>query len=314
MDATMKNAVTEEAAAEMTNKQWIIGGGRMLGPAPFLLMGIVNLSPESFSDSARGVTRHGKPLAAQNALAELTAECRSLVASGAAVLDLGGESTRPGAQPLSATEECARILPALAALREAFSQNRPEAASCPAFSADTYKADTARAALEAGATIINDISAWSFEPELKEVLLEHKPGYVLMHCPTRPADMQKNPHYADVVDEVYAFLERKLEELVRGGFPEDHALIDPGIGFGKKLEHNLALLKHIERFYTLGLPVLVGLSYKSFFGDLAGAPLEERGPLTMTATALMGARGVWAHRVHDVRAAGQALQLAHGLV
>ena len=236
-----------------------------------------------------------------------------MVANKAAVLDLGGESTRPGAQPLSVKEECARILPALAALREEFSPNRQTPATCPAFSVDTYKADTARAALEAGATIINDISAWSFEPELKEVLLEHKPGYVLMHCPKRPADMQKNPHYADVTDEVYAFLEGKLEELVQGGFPEEHVLIDPGIGFGKKLEHNLALLKHIERFYALGRPVLIGISYKSFLGDLTGVPLDDRGSLTMAATALLAARGVWAHRVHDVRAARQALQLAQGL-
>ena len=286
----------------------------MLGPAPFLLMGIVNLSPESFSDSARGVARHREPLAMQDALAELKAECCGLAASGAVVLDLGGESTRPGAQPLSAAEECARILPVLAALHEEFFQSRQGATPYPFFSVDTYKADTARAVIEAGAEIINDISAWSFEPELKEVLLEHKPGYVLMHCQKRPADMQKNPHYTDVVDEVYAFLERKLEELVQGGFPEDHVLIDPGIGFGKTLEHNLALLKHIERFYTLGRPVLIGISYKSFLGDLAGATLDERGPLTMTATALLAARGVWAHRVHDVCAASQALQLVQALV
>ena len=308
-----KSGTAIKTVAKMTNKQWIIDGGRALGPAPFLLMGIVNLSPESFSDSARGVARHAKALAQRDTLAEFKIECRSMVANGAAVLDLGGESTRPGAQPLSAQAECARILPALGALNEEFAQNKQEPALCPSFSVDTHKAETARAVLEAGANIINDISAWSFEPELKEVLLEHKPGYVLMHCQGRPADMQKNPHYANVVDEVYAFLECKLEELVRGGLPENHVLIDPGIGFGKKLEHNLALLKHIERFYALGRPVLVGLSYKSFLGDLTGAPIDERGPLTVAATALLAARGVWAHRVHDVRAASQALQLAQSL-
>ena len=306
-----KSGTAIKTVAKMTNKQWIIGGGRALGPAPFLLMGIVNLSPESFSDSARGVAHHAKALAQRDTLAEFKIECRSMVANGAAVLDLGGESTRPGAQPLSAQAECARILPALVALNEEFAQNKQEPALCPSFSVDTHKAETARAVLEAGANIINDISAWSFEPELKEVLLEHKPGYVLMHCQGRPADMQKNPHYANVVDEVYAFLECKLEELVRGGLPENHVLIDPGIG--KKLEHNLALLKHIERFYALGRPVLVGLSYKSFLGDLTGAPIDERGPLTVAATALLAARGVWAHRVHDVRAASQALQLAQSL-
>lgn len=308
----LKNAGTTETAVEMTNKQWIINGGRVLGPAPFLLMGILNLSPESFSDSARGINRHAASDAHPNmdSLAELKAEARNMVSNGAQVLDLGGESTRPGARPVPEKDECARVLPALTALREEFLPQQRTANSPSAFSVDTYKAHTARAALDAGADIINDISAWSFEPELKETLLEHRPGYVLMHCQGRPADMQKNPHYLNVVDEVYAFLERKLEELVRGGFPEERVVIDPGIGFGKNLEHNLDLLKHIERFNTLGRPVLVGISYKSFLGELAGAPLGERGALTMTASALLAARGVWAHRVHDVNGARQALQLA----
>ena len=295
----------------MTDHRWTIGGGRALEPAPFLLMGVLNLSPESFSDAERGVNRpaHAAPFA--NDFAGLKAEARAMAQDGAAVLDLGGESTRPGAQVLPAAKECRRLLPALAAVREEFSKNA--STDRPALSVDTYKAATARAALEAGAEIINDISAWTFEPELKEVLLEHRPGYVLMHCQGRPADMQADPRYADVVEEVYAFLARKLEELIQAGFPEDHVLIDPGIGFGKTLEHNLALLKNIERFHALGRPLLVGISYKSFLGGLTGAPIGQRGGLTMTASALLAQRGVWAHRVHDVAAVRQALQLARGL-
>ncbi len=311
-----RSAETTETAVEMTNRQWIISGGRALGPAPFLLMGILNLSPESFSDGARGVKRHtaSTALANTDSLAGLKAEAQNMVLNGAQVLDLGGESTRPGARPISEVEECARLLPALAALREEFLSGKRAADATTAFSVDTYKAGAARSALQAGADIINDISAWSFEPELKEALLEHQPGYVLMHCQGRPADMQKKPRYGNVVDEVYAFLEHKLDELVRGGFPEERVLVDPGIGFGKKLEHNLALLKHIELFHTLGRPILVGVSYKSFLGDLTGAPLAERGGPTLAASALLAARGVWAHRVHDVSAVRQALQLTHNLV
>ncbi len=274
-------------------------------------MGILNLSPESFSDVTRGVTRQVRVTPDAGDLAGLKTEARNMAQNGAAVLDLGGESTRPGAPALPTSEECRRLLPALTAVREEFSENTPD--DRPALSVDTYKMATARAALEAGAEIINDISAWSFEPELKEIILEHRPGYVLMHCQGRPANMQSGPHYGDVVEEVYTFLERKLEELVRAGFPEERVVIDPGIGFGKTLEHTLALLRNIERFHTLGRPVLIGISYKSFLGGLTGAPLGQRGGLTMAASALLAQRGVWAHRVHDVAAVRQALQLTQSL-
>lgn len=295
-----------------TGNRWIISGGRVLKPAPFLLMGILNLSPESFSDAARGISRQPRPPEnGTDGLRSFAAEGRSMAQEGAHVLDLGGESTRPGAEALSAEEEARRVLPALAALLEEFSKDTPP--ERPALSVDTYKAKTARSALESGAEIINDISAWSFDPELKEALLEHKPGYVLMHCQGRPDNMQAAPLYNNVLEEVYAFLDRKLEELVRAGFPEERVVIDPGICFGKKLEHNLALLKHIDRFYSLGRPVLVGISYKSFLGGLTGAALERRGGLTLAASALLAQRGVWAHRVHDVAAVKEALQLAHSL-
>lgn len=303
----------------MTPKRWVTKGGKVLGPAPFLLMGILNLSPESFSDAARGIRPHsGKELppsgskenntltAVDDGLESLKRSARDMALNGAAVLDLGGESTRPGAAALPVGKELERVLPALAALHEEFAKKE----SRPALSVDTYKAETARAALTAGAEIINDISAWSFEPELKEVILEHKPGYVLMHCQGRPAEMQQKPRYHNVVDEVFTFFEQKLEELARGAFPEERILIDPGIGFGKSLEHNLALLQNIERFYALGRPLLLGLSYKSFLGEITGAPLGERGPASIAASALLAARGAWAHRVHEVRETKQALELA----
>lgn len=322
----MKIAPAAGAGIKMTNHQWTIGGGRTLGPAPFLLMGILNLSPESFSDAARGAHHTGAGTG-PSALAGFKEKALALARGGAGVVDLGGESTRPGAPPLSAEEECHRLLPVLTALRKEFSRAIQERSNLlaglwspdgaplpyPALSVDTYKASTARVALEAGAEIINDISAWSFEPELKEVLLEHRPGYVLMHCQGQPANMQAAPSYAHVVEEVYAFLNHKLEELIGAGFPEERVVIDPGIGFGKNLEHNLALLRSLDRFATLGRPLLLGISYKSFLGDLTGTPLDARGPLSMAASALLAQRGAWAHRVHDVTATKQALQLAYSL-
>ncbi len=287
-----------------------------------MLMGILNLSPESFSDVARGIKHHARkkilspgseeitaPPAINSGLENLKSSARHMILNGAAVLDLGGESTRPGAAALPVREELERVLPALAALREEFAKKE----SRTALSVDTYKAETARAALTAGAEIINDISAWSFEPALKEVILEHKPGYVLMHCRGRPADMQQRPRYHNVMDEVFAFFEQKLEELAQGAFPEEQVLLDPGIGFGKTLEHNLALLQNIERFHALGRPLLLGLSYKSFLGEITGATLGERGPASSAASALLAARGVWAHRVHDVLETKQALELARAI-
>ena len=180
----------------------------------------------------------------------------------------------------------------------------------PLISVDTYHAETAVAVLESGVDVINDISAFAFDPALLDVLVQYRPGYVLMHCQGVPGTMQQNPHYNDVVSEVTAFFEEKMNVLVNAGFPEENILLDPGIGFGKKMEHNLALMAHPEAWERLGRPSLMALSMKSVFNDLLGLPVESRGPATQTATALCYTRGYAWHRVHDARAASQALRLA----
>ena len=180
----------------------------------------------------------------------------------------------------------------------------------PLISVDTYHAETAVAVLESGVDVINDISAFAFDPALLDVLVQYRPGYVLMHCQGVPGTMQQNPHYNDVVSEVTAFFEETMNVLVNAGFPEENILLDPGIGFGKKMEHNLALMAHPEAWERLGRPSLMALSMKSVFNDLLGLPVESRGPATQTATALCYTRGYAWHRVHDARAASQALRLA----
>lgn len=255
------------------------------------LVGIVNVTPDSFADG-------GRYLAVETAVAH---GC-SLLDHGAIMLDVGAESTRPFAAPVDAEEEARRLLPVVRGLLAA----RPEAL----ISVDTYKASTARLALEAGAQVINDVSAWAMEPELLEVLADHRPGYVLMHSQGTPATMQVAPRYAAVVDEVCAFFEARMTELVRAGLPEDRIVLDPGIGFGKLAEHSFELLRQTERLAALGRPLYVGLSMKSLFGQALDLPVEERGEATRLAVVLLATRGVRYHRVHEVARARQALELA----
>lgn len=193
-------------------------------------------------------------------------------------------------------------MPVLAGLRRQ--------APAAVLSVDTYHAATAAAVLAQGVTIINDISACAFDPALLDVLVQYKPGYVLMHSQGRPDTMQRDPRYDDVRRDVRAFFEREMNRLVRAGLPEDRIVLDPGIGFGKTLEHNLTLLAHPEDWLTLGRPVLMGLSMKSVFGGLLGLQPAARGTATDTATALLRIRGVFWHRVHRVEAARQSLAVA----
>ncbi len=258
------------------------------------VMGIVNLTPDSFFDGGR----HDSPEAG-------LAYARRLVQDGADMLDLGGESSRPGARPVTAAEEAARVLPVLKALKAA--------PNPPAVSVDTCRASTAVLALEAGCDVINDISAQSFDPGLTDVLVQYRPGYVLMHCQGTPATMQSCPRYADPASEVAAFFERELSRLVRAGFPEENVILDPGIGFGKKAVHNLALIRHPEAWAHLGRPSLMGLSMKSLFKDLLGLETARRGTATQVATALALVQGYAWHRVHDVQATSQTIALFQAL-
>ncbi|MDY0259702.1 MAG: dihydropteroate synthase [Desulfovibrio sp.] len=254
-------------------------------------MGIVNLTPDSFYD---GGVHHMPPAGLEHALI--------LLEQGADILDLGAESSRPGAAELPPDEEIQRLAPVLMGLRHQ--------APWATVSVDTYHAATAAAVLEQGAVIINDISACAFDPGLLDVLVQYKPGYVLMHSQGRPQTMQHNPRYEDVRREVREFFERNLARLVRAGLPEDRIVLDPGIGFGKTLAHNLELLAHPEDWLGFGRPVLMALSMKSVFGGLLSLPPARRGAATVAATALLRARGIFWHRVHHVADARQALAVA----
>ncbi len=251
-----------------------------------LLMGIVNVTPDSFSDGGQLQT-----------VQQAVAHARSLVAAGARWIDVGGESTRPGAQPVSATEEWRRIGPVI---QELLAQEVPAI-----ISVDTYKSDVARKALEAGAHVINDISAMKFDPEMVAVVRQFQVPVVLMHMKGTPRDMQQNPRYENLMAEISAFLEERIH------FAETHGIrqiiVDPGIGFGKRLEDNLEILRRIGEFRQWGYPVLLGASRKSFIGKIAGEtnPQHRLGG-TLAANLLGWQRGATIFRVHDVAAHQQA--------
>ncbi|SIN69280.1 dihydropteroate synthase [Halodesulfovibrio marinisediminis] len=277
---------------------WEVRGGRSLGPAPFCIFGIVNVTPDSFYDGGE-----------YNSVAAGIAHARKQAAAGAHVLDIGGESSRPFADYVSLEEEIDRVLPIVeGVVGDCSDDELPWAVSV-----DTYKAGTAAAVLEAGAHIINDISAFEFEPELRDVVAQFKPGYVLMHSQGKPDKMQVAPAYDNVVDDILAFFERKLKELTDAGMPETRIMIDPGVGFGKTVEHNVTILQNIDRFQSLGFPVLAGISNKSMFEKLCGAPSGKRENCTQAATAILAYRGVEAHRVHDVAKTRETLLLAEAL-
>ncbi len=287
-----------------------------MGPAPFFVMGIVNVTPDSFSDGGH----HATPDAA-------VAHGLELAAQGADILDIGGESTRPFAEPLPLSDELLRVLPVIQGILAAFfpPYAKPpkvlegggrDASSIlpsptpPVLSVDTYKSEVARQALEAGADIVNDVSACAFDPGLLDVVAQMKPGYVLMHSLGRPATMQVEPRYDDVVADVFAFFESRLAMLAKAGLPEDRVVLDPGIGFGKTLAHNVALIRNIGKFLTLGRPVLMGLSNKSFLGGLSGLGVADRALPTQVATALAFRHGASIHRVHRAADTRLTLKLA----
>jgi dihydropteroate synthase len=262
-------------------------------------MGVVNVTPDSFSDGGSFFD----PDAA-------IAHARRLVSEGADILDIGGESTRPGADPVSADEELRRVLPVLEGVAAA-SVDAP-------VSIDTSKASVARAAIAAGARIVNDVSALRADPEMAELVAESGAECCLMHMLGEPRTMQSDPHYGDVVDEVKAFLEERLSFAVRAGVSEERIMLDPGIGFGKTLAHNLTLLRRLGELTTLGRPLVVGTSRKSFIGrieaDAAGAsePVAASGrlPGTIATNVLALERGASVFRVHDVAPVRDALAVA----
>jgi dihydropteroate synthase len=272
--------------------------------------GIINVTPDSFSD---GGLYAEPPEAVRHAL--------ELYDEGAAILDLGGESTRPGASCAGEEEEQARLLPVLEELAAGRDSRKSAVAPSPSpflffplLSIDTWRASTAGLLLEKGADIINDISGGLFDPAMDEVLATFRPGYILGHCPEKPRDMQKAPRYSNALEEIYAWFSTRLEALDKAGLPPEHVVLDPGLGFGKTLEHNLEILRGLERLHSLGRPLCLGISRKSFFGDLLGLRQgRERDEATRILVALLAARGVRIHRVHDVGGAMLALKLARSV-
>jgi dihydropteroate synthase len=256
---------------------------------PPSVMGVVNVTPDSFSDG--GV--HLQPVAA------IAAGWRMLE-EGAAIVDVGGESTRPGSEGVSLDEELRRVVPVLEGL-----QGAP-------LSIDTAKAEVARRALELGAELVNDVTALRGDPAIAEVVAERRAYVCLMHMQGEPRTMQLNPTYDDVASEVAAFLEERLRYAIDAGIPEDRVCLDPGIGFGKTVEQNLELIRRLDVLTGLGRPVLVGFSRKSSLGRILGSPGATTGPLAASVAAAVVAfeRGAAILRAHDVREHVEALTLA----
>jgi dihydropteroate synthase len=259
-----------------------------------LIMGILNVTPDSFSDG-------GRYLEPERAVAHGL----RLVKEGADIIDIGGESTRPGADPVPAEEELRRVIPVIEGIKQE---------SNVMISIDTYKAQVAEVALAAGAGMVNDISALRLDEEMINVAVKYDVPVVLMHMQGTPRTMQENPQYNDVVSDIINFLGERIAAAAAAGIPKERLIIDPGIGFGKLLQHNLEILRRLDEFKALGRPILIGPSRKSFIGQLTGAPVEERLPGTIASIVLGILRGADIIRVHDVREARQAVQVADAII
>lgn len=273
---------------------WRCRGRRFICGARTLVMGVLNVTPDSFSDG-------GWFLDPERALTRAL----DMVEQGADIIDIGGESSRPGSEPVGAEEELARVLPVVEALRRA--------TDAP-ISVDTTKAQVARRALEAGADIVNDITALGGDPEMAEVVAEQGAGLVLMHMRGKPKTMQQAPHYLDAVGEIEDYLRYRIEGARAAGVDLEQICVDPGIGFGKRLEDNLALIAAGWRLRRLGTPVLLGMSRKSFIGTLSNElPPSERLEGSLAAAAAGALLGADIVRAHDVGATRRALAVADGL-
>jgi dihydropteroate synthase len=257
------------------------------------LMGVVNVTPDSFSDGGlyldpEAAIEHG----------------RELAAAGAEILDVGGESTRPGAEPVGEEEELRRVVPVIRGLADAESQ----------ISVDTSKATVAAAALDAGAEIVNDVTALRGDPEMATLCAERGATVVLMHMLGEPRTMQDDPRYEDVVADVKAFLAERLEAAVAAGIAEERVWLDPGIGFGKTGAHNMELLRRLGELRELGRPLVVGTSRKSFIGRVDGSPADQRLGGTIASSVLAAAEGADVLRVHDVAEVAQGVAVAEAIL
>jgi dihydropteroate synthase len=258
---------------------------------PYTIMGVVNVTPDSFSDGG----------AFDDAVAAI-AHARRLVSEGAAIVDVGGESTRPGAAPVPAAEELERVIPVIEGVA---------GLGLPAqVSIDTMKLEVAAAALDAGASYVNDVTAFRHDPELASLVADRGVDCCLMHMLGEPRTMQQDPRYDDVVDDVKAFLEARMAAAIGAGVKEERIQLDPGIGFGKTLEHNLELLRRLDELAAIGRPLVIGTSRKSFLGRITGRDVTERAYATAATSVIAFERGATVFRVHDVAATADALAVA----
>jgi dihydropteroate synthase len=258
-----------------------------------LVVGILNVTPDSFSDGGRFLDR-----------ATAVAHATRMVEDGADILDVGGESTRPGSTPVSADEELERVHPVI--------QRLAELHPAVPISIDTRKANVAAEALDAGATIVNDVSGGA-DPAMFDVVRDREAAVVLMHMRGDPTTMQEAPHYDDVVGEVHEYLRQRIEAAELAGIDPERIAIDPGIGFGKNLDHNLELMHGVDALLDLGRPVLVGPSRKKFIGTILDLPVEERVEGTVGAVVWMVARGAHLVRVHDVKEVVRAVRVSDSI-
>lgn len=278
----------------MSTERPILLRGRNLVPGarPFVV-GILNVTPDSFSDGGWFY----------DSQAAVEAGCQ-MADEGADVIDIGGESTRPGSAAVSADEQIRRTQPVIAELARRFGSDGP------AISIDTRLAAVAQAALDAGATVVNDISALRDDAEMAGLIADRGAGAILMHMKGTPADMQVSPVYADVVGEIRGFLAERVETAVRAGIPRERIIADPGIGFGKTTEHNLEIIRRVREFRSLGVPVMIGPSRKRFIGQILGIEKPaDRLMGTIAVVAAVALAGVEMVRVHDVREARQVMDM-----
>jgi dihydropteroate synthase len=271
-----------------------IRGRRFLLGRRTWLMGVVNVTPDSFSDGGRYFDT-GKAVA----------RGLELAAEGADILDVGGESTRPGSLPVPEAEELRRVVPVIETLRKR---------TGTLLSIDTTKAAVARAALESGADIVNDTSAFRFDPAMAGEVARSGAGVILMHMKGTPLTMQESPRYDDLLGEISAFLEERLRVAEAAGIPRERLIVDPGIGFGKTFEDNLVLIRRQEVFHALGRPLLLGFSRKAFLGRILGSPPDERLEGTIAAAVLSVERGAHILRVHDVGPVARAVRSAEAIL
>lgn len=257
------------------------------------IMGILNVTPDSFSDGGHF-----------NSTLSALAQAEKLIDAGADILDIGGESTRPFATPVSADEELARVIPAIEAIRKN---------SSISISIDTTKAIVAKKAIEAGATIINDISALQIDPEMVDLARKTDIPIIIMHMQNSPENMQVDPSYKNVVDDILVFFQKRISWLEDNGINRNRITIDPGIGFGKTYEHNLSILKNLHRFKDLNLPVLLGHSRKRFLGELTGNDVTDRDFATAIVSALAVSHNIAVMRVHDVASTKTAIHISEAI-